>query len=158
MKDLTGLTISPSFTDHHTEPGGNFSFEMKITVEREMLKSIKKLKTLHHQAADSYWSLLVKSFKLGEERSNTRSKLSSILKHLEQIDNREGEDVATRIKSTKHEIDSIITQLTDLRTFYQKLKEYKMGETFSVLENKHKINEYIWKKLTEKERLRINSL
>ena len=68
VKELTGLAITPTFTDLHLQPG-TFSFQMKITVEWEMMESIRKLEKLHLAVADSYWSLLVKNFRLGEEKN-----------------------------------------------------------------------------------------
>ena len=57
VKDRTGLSISPTFTDlqrQHQAPG-TFSYQMKITVEREMMESIRKLKLFHLAVSESFW-------------------------------------------------------------------------------------------------------
>ena len=67
VKDQTGLTISPSFIDHHLHhQPGTFSYEIKITVEREMMEKIRKLKMFHKSVKDSSWSLVVRRIKWGE--------------------------------------------------------------------------------------------
>ena len=83
MKELTGLNINPTFTDQH-QPG-TFNFQMKITAEREMMESIRKLEKLHLFVANSYWSILEKNFKLGEEPSLTRSRLYSFVAQLKTV-------------------------------------------------------------------------
>ena len=80
MKELTGLNINPTFTDQH-QPG-TFNFQMKINAKREMMESIRKLEKLHLSVANSYWSILEKNFKLGEELSVTRSRLYSFVAQL----------------------------------------------------------------------------
>ena len=106
LKELTGLTISPTFTDL-TLPPGTFSFQMKITVEWEMMESIRKMERLHLAVADSYWSLLLKNFRMGEEFSVTRTKLSSILEHINQ--GRERINPFDSIISTQFELASLIS-------------------------------------------------
>ena len=113
VKDQTGLSISPLTTDLNSqqEPG-TFSFEMKITVERDMMEMIRKLEKFHQVVTDSTWSvvmrrirrgdlktlqltftdtdwgLVVRSVRLGQERNVIRTSLANILSQLDQ----DGED------------------------------------------------------------------
>ena len=130
MKDQTGLTISPSFSDTFSD---TFSYEMKIGVEREMMEKIRKLKMFHETVSGSSWSVVgrrirrgelksiqlafthsdwravVRSVRLGQERNVIRAKLASILSQLEQ------EEVNTAsISSAKQEVAELISQLTSV--------------------------------------------
>ena len=136
VKDRTGLIISPTFTDlqQHQQPG-TFSYEMKITVEREMMEKIRKvkqfhlamsesswsvlvrrirrgeLKTLQLAFTDTDWSLVVRTVRLGQERHVIRTSLASILSHL-QHQEQDREVNTASINSAKQEVASLISQLT----------------------------------------------
>ena len=70
VKDQTGLTISPSFIDHHLHhQPGTFSYEIKITVEREMMEKIRKLKMFHETVSGSSWSVVGRRIRRGELKS-----------------------------------------------------------------------------------------
>ena len=134
VKDRTGLSISPTFTDLQHHQPGTFSYEMKITVEREMMESIRKLKLFHLAVSESSWSvvvrrirrgelktlqlafiytdwsLVVRTVKLGMERNVIRTSLASILNHLQQEQDREVNTAS--IKLAKKEVAALISQLT----------------------------------------------
>lgn len=130
VKDQTGLTISPSFIDHHLHhQPGTFSYEIKITVEREMMEKIRKLKMFHKSVKDSSWSLVVRrikwgelktlhlvfddtdwrlvvrSVRLGQERKVIRAKLATILSRLEFSN-------PTSTNFAKQELAKLMSQLT----------------------------------------------
>ena len=70
---------------YHDHASGIFSYEMKITVEREMMESIRKAKTLQLAFTDTDWSLVVRTVRLGQERNV----MAIILSHLQQEQGRE---------------------------------------------------------------------
>ena len=135
VKDRTGLIITPTFTDlQQQHQPGTFSYEMKITVEREMMEKIRKLKlfdlavsesswsvvvrrirrgelkTLHLTFTDTDWSLVVRTVKLGQERHVITTSLASILSHLQHQEDREVNTAS--INSAKQEVAALINQLT----------------------------------------------
>ena len=127
----TGLTITP--TDIQHQPG-IFSFQMKITVEREMMESIRKLKQFHLAVNESSWSVVVRrirrgelktlqlafndtdwrlevrTVRLGQERNIIKTSLISILSQLQQ--DQDSEDNTSSIKAVKQEVVALISQLT----------------------------------------------
>ena len=135
VKDRTGLIITPTFTDlQQQHQPGTFSYEMKITVEREMMESIRKLKQFHLAVSESSWSVLVRrirrgelktlqlaftdtdwslvvrTVRLGQERHVITTSLASILSHLQQEEDREVNTAS--INSAKQEVAALINQLT----------------------------------------------
>ena len=134
MKDETGLAISPTITDLQQQPG-TVSFEMKMTVEREMMESIRKLKQFHLAVSESSWSFVVRrirrgelktlqltftntdwrlevrTVRLGQERFVIRTSLATILSHLEQ-EQQDSENNTASINSAKRELALLISQLS----------------------------------------------
>ena len=102
----------------------------QITVEREMMESIRKLKQFHLAVSESFWSvvvrrirrgelktlqlaftdtdwsLVVRTDRLGMERHVITTSLASILSHLQQ------QDSEISINSAKQEVAALISQLT----------------------------------------------
>ena len=136
VKDRTGLIITPTFTDlQQQHQPGTFSYEMKITVEREMMESIRKLKLFHLAVSESSWSvvvrrirrgelktlqlaftdtdwsLVVRTVRLGQERHVITTSLASILSHLEK-EQEDGEVNTASINSAKQEVAALISKLT----------------------------------------------
>ena len=66
VKDETGLIITFTITDLQHQQPGTFSYEMKMTVEREMMESIRKLKQFHLAISESSWSVVVRRIRRGE--------------------------------------------------------------------------------------------
>ena len=69
MKDRTGLSIRPTTasTDLNLQhQPGTFTYEMKITVEREMMESIRKLQQFHLTVSGSSWCVVVRRIRRGE--------------------------------------------------------------------------------------------
>ena len=138
MKDRTCLSIRPTTasTDLNLQhQPGTFTYEMKITVEREMMEMIKKLAEFHLAVSESSWSLElrrirrgelktlqlaftdtdwrmeVRTVRLGQERFVIRTSLATILSHLEQ-EQQDSEVNTASINSAKRELVLLISQLS----------------------------------------------
>ena len=133
MREQTGLSIIPVHTDLNLQQElGTYSYEMKITVERDMMEMIRKLEKFHQVVTDSTWfvvlrrirrgdlktlqltftdtdwGLVVRSVRLGQERNVIRTSLANILSQLDQV----GEDNTATINSAKQEMADLINQPT----------------------------------------------